>query len=103
MKLLCMAMLAAVLVSFSSPALAASTAQVQIKDYKFQPAEVTIQKGGTITWTNADTAVHDVKFKDSESPDLKKGGQYSRTFDKPGTYDYLCEVHPAMKGRVIVT
>ncbi len=103
MKLLCMAMLAAVLVSFSSPALAASTAQVQIKDYKFQPAQITIQSGGTVTWTNQDTMLHDVKFKDSGSPDMKKGEQYSKTFDKPGTYDYICEIHPGMKGKVIVT
>ncbi len=103
MKLLCMAILAAVLVSFSCPALAATAAQVQIKDYKFQPSEVTIQSGGTVTWTNADTMIHDVKFKGSESPDLKKGEQYSRTFDKPGTYEYICEIHPGMKGKVVVT
>lgn len=102
MKLLCMAILAAVLVSFSCPAMAA-TAQVQIKDYKFQPSEITIQSGGTVTWTNSDTMIHDVRFKDSESPDMKKGEQYSRTFDKPGTYDYICEIHPAMKGKVTVT
>ncbi|BAI62912.1 copper binding protein [Methanocella paludicola SANAE] len=103
MKLLCMAILAAVLVFFSCPALAASTAQVQIKDMKFQPSEVTIQSGGTVAWTNEDPMLHDVKFKDSESPNLKKGEQYSKTFDKPGTYDYLCEIHPGMKGKVIVT
>ncbi len=98
-----MAILAAVLVFFSGPALAATAAQVQIKDYKFQPAQITIQSGGTVTWTNQDTMLHDVKFKDSESPEMKKGEQFSRKFDKPGTYDYICEIHPGMKGKVIVT
>lgn len=102
MKLLCMAILAAVLVFFSCPALGAGTTQVQIKDYRFQPSEVTTQSGETVTWTNADTMIHDVKFKDSESPELKKGEQYSKTFDKPGTYDYVCDIHPGMKGKVIV-
>ncbi|HTY90029.1 MAG TPA: cupredoxin family copper-binding protein [Methanocella sp.] len=102
MKLSCILILAALVISFSSPALAAAGAQVQIKDYKFQPAQVTIASGGTVTWTNMDSIVHDVKFKDAESPEMKKGEQYSKTFDKPGTYDYICEIHPYMKGQVIV-
>ncbi len=102
MKLLCMAILAVVLIVFSCPALAAGAAQIQMKDLKFQPSEVTIQSGGTVTWTNADSVIHDVKFKDSGSPDLKKGEQYSKRFDKPGTYDYVCDIHPGMKGKVIV-
>ena len=99
MKLLCMAILAAVIVFLSSPALAADVA---IQNYQFQPSQVTIAKGDTVTWTNMDPVPHDVKFKDSESPNLQKGGQYAKSFDRPGTYDYICEIHPNMKGQVIV-
>ncbi len=98
-----MAVLAALLIFFSAPALAADTVQVQMKDFKFQPAQVTVPSGGTVTWTNMDAAPHDVKFSDAESPNMKKGETYSKAFDKPGTYDYICEIHPAMKGTVVVT
>ena len=99
MKLLCMAVLATVIVFLSSPALAADVA---IQNYQFQPSQVTILKGETVTWTNMDSMLHDVKFRDFESPELKKGEQYSKAFDKPGTYDYICGIHPSMKGTVIV-
>lgn len=80
----------------------ASTTQVSIKNYSYVPSEITISKGDTVTWKNDDDVIHDAKFGDSESPDLKKGETYSRTFDKPGTYDYMCTIHPSMKGKVIV-
>ena len=83
-------------------AYAQSSTAVTIQGYAFQPQSITIDKGGTVTWTNQDSVVHDVKFSDAESPDLKKGGTYSRTFDKAGTFDYICEIHPTMKGTVIV-
>lgn len=81
---------------------AQSSATVTIQGYAFQPKDVTIDKGGTVTWTNQESVTHDVKFSDSESPDLKKGQSYSKMFDKAGTFDYMCEIHPTMKGKVIV-
>lgn len=93
--------LAAVLLFFTGIA-SADTLQVSIKDYKFQPAEITIKKGDTVTWTNMDVVPHDVKSGDFESPDLKKGETYSKTFDRTGTFDYLCKIHPGMKGKVTV-
>jgi amicyanin len=101
MKLASLAILAAVLIFFTGMA-SADTTQVSIKDYKFQPDQVTIKKGDTVTWTNTDPVSHDVKFKDSESPELKKGETYSRKFNEASTFDYLCDIHPYMKGKVIV-
>lgn len=92
----------AMILSMALAAYAQSSATVSIQGYAFQPQSVTIQKGGTVTWTNQDSVVHDVKFSDGDSPDLKKGGTYSKTFDKAGTYDYICNIHPTMKGTVIV-
>jgi amicyanin len=102
MKRASLIILVAVLLFFSGVA-HADTAQVSIKDSKFRPDTVTVKKGDTVTWTNMDTMTHDVKFKDAESPDMKKGETYSRTFDKAGTFDYICEIHPYMKGKVVVT
>ncbi|MCD1296241.1 hypothetical protein CUJ83_14660 [Methanocella sp. CWC-04] len=78
------------------------TAGVAIKNFEFLPAEVTISKGGTVTWTNEDSAKHDIKFSDGTSPLLGKGESYSKSFEIAGTFDYICGIHPYMKGKVIV-
>jgi plastocyanin len=97
-----MLVLAAMILSMASTAHAQSSAAVAIKGYAFQPQSVTIDKGGSVTWTNQDSVVHDVKFSGGGSSDLKQGGTYSKTFDKAGTFDYICEIHPTMKGTVTV-
>lgn len=95
-----MIVLAAVMLA--TIAQAQNSATVMIQSYSFQPGDVTIEKGGTVTWMNQDSIVHDVKFKDSDSPELKKGDMYTKTFSQPGTYDYFCDIHPSMKGKVVV-
>ena len=102
MKLVTVIILAAAILFLSGFA-QADNAQVLIKDFKFQPDTITIKKGDTVTWTHPGPASHTVKFADSESPILKDGGTYSKTFDQAGTFDYICGIHPYMKGKVIVT
>jgi plastocyanin len=101
MKLAIIVVLAVAVVLFAGIA-SANTAQVLIKDFKFQPDQITIQRGDTITWTHPGPASHTVKFADTESPILKDGGTYSKTFDQAGTFSYICGIHPNMKGTVIV-
>jgi plastocyanin len=79
--------------------------QVSMKDIKFNPETVTIKPGGKVTWTNDDSVGHDVTADDFESGgpgEMQGGSTYSHVFDKPGTYDYVCSVHPGMKGTVKV-
>jgi len=102
MRLFGLIVLAMVMVFFVAPALAASTTQVQMKDFKFQPDSITIKKGDTITWTHPGPASHTVKFADSESSILKNGSSYSKTFNQAGTFPYECGIHPYMKGSVTV-
>lgn len=92
----------AMVVVFLTGIASAATEDVLIKDFKFQPASITIKKGDTVTWTHPGPASHTVKFDDSESPILKNGAQYSKTFNSAGTFNYECGVHPYMKGTVIV-
>jgi plastocyanin len=77
-------------------------ASVAIKGFSFQPQDVAIASGGTVTWANEDDTAHTVKFADDESPSIPKGGTYAKKFDSAGTYDYSCGIHPTMKGRVKV-
>jgi plastocyanin len=80
--------------------------QVSMKDIKFNPGTATIKAGGKVTWTNDDSVGHDVTADDFESGSpggIQGGSTYSHTFKKPGTYDYVCSVHPGMKGSIKVT
>ena len=79
--------------------------QVSMKDIKFNPGTVTIKPGGKVTWTNDDSVGHDVTADDFESGSpggIDGGSTFSHTFKKPGTYNYVCSVHPGMKGSVKV-
>ena len=80
--------------------------QVSMKDIKFNPGTVTIKAGGKVTWTNDDSVGHDVTADDFESGSpggIDGGSTFSHTFKKPGTFAYVCSVHPGMKGTVKVT
>lgn len=77
-------------------------ASVTVKNFAFDPAAVIIRQGGTVTWTNLDSAEHTVKFGDSESDRLGAGGKYVKKFEAVGTYEYICGPHPFMKGSVEV-
>jgi plastocyanin len=78
--------------------------KVDIKDFKFNPPDVNVKKGGTITWTNSDSADHTATADDKsfDTGTLHQGASKRDTFDKPGTYSYTCLFHPFMKGRVVV-
>ena len=85
------------------PAAAASHA-VMIHNYAYSPASLSIAQGDTVTWTNMDTAEHDVVVTSGpasfRSPMLSKGKSWSYTFKTPGSYSYTCSVHPDMRGTV---
>ncbi|EFL07708.1 MULTISPECIES: cupredoxin domain-containing protein [Actinomycetes] len=92
----------------SPPAAANSTANaVAIKDFAFAPAATTVKKGTTVTWTNQDQDAHTVTSTGSggplRSPTLQTGQSYQYTFSTPGTFEYLCTIHPFMTATVTVT
>jgi plastocyanin len=80
----------------------AASATVTIQGFKFNPDTVTIPVGGTVTWTNADSATHTVKAADFISDNIPTGATYSHTFTTKGTFQYNCGIHPSMQGTVVV-
>jgi len=84
-----------------------ATSSVTIEDFAFSPANITVKKGTTVTWTNKDSAAHTVTETDSQtgpdSGDLATGKSYSFTYDTAGTFKYHCSIHPSMLGTVTVT
>ena len=83
---------------------AAKEVTASIENFAFVPATVTINAGDTVTWTNIDSAQHNVAADNSAfvSNTLSKGDDYSFTFNSKGTYSYHCTIHPSMQGTIIV-
>jgi plastocyanin len=81
-----------------------STVQVIMSNKAYDPATVTIKVGDTVTWVNQDSPQHDVVADNGEfkSSLFDKGGTFSFTFTKAGTYPYHCSIHPGMNGTVVV-
>jgi plastocyanin len=76
---------------------------VEIAGFAFKPAALRTTAGTVVTWRNADAAPHTASGKAFSSPRLGKGGTFRHRFAKPGTYAYVCAVHPSMRGSVVVT
>lgn len=86
---------------------AVATNTVAIKNFAFDPAVITVKAGTTVTWTNSDqdphTVTSDGKAGPLNSKPLNQGDTYQYTFNVPGTFSYLCTIHPFMTATVTVT
>ena len=83
--------------------------RVGMKDIQFDPDSVTVKVGGTVKWTNNESVPHDVTKEDGPGPEfasgkgnMKEGDTFEQTFEAAGTVNYVCTVHPNMKGTVKV-
>ncbi|MDA2938106.1 cupredoxin family copper-binding protein [Acidobacteria bacterium AH-259-A15] len=77
---------------------------VVIEGYAYNPKELTVKVGTTVTWVNNDGTEHSATA-DDESFDtglVSEGETASVTFSEPGRYDYHCDPHSFMKGTVVV-
>jgi len=83
-------------------------ANVTMQGLAYQPAELTISPGTTVTWTNENNVGHTVTAGTRGSPtgqfdeNVPAGESFIYTFLEPGTYDSFCSIHPGMDGTVIV-
>ena len=78
---------------------------VTIKGFRYMPKDLTVKAGTSVTFVNDDTAAHTASANESGAFDtggIDRGAKKSVTFDKPGTYAYICEFHPIMKGTLTV-
>jgi plastocyanin len=80
--------------------------QVVIDNFRFSPAQLTVKAGTKVTWVNRDDLPHTVtssvkpRLFDSGTLDTDEG--FAHVFDRPGTYEYFCALHPKMTGRIVV-
>lgn len=86
----------------------AKPATVAIKGFAFSPTTLTVAKGTKVTFANSDTGAHTVTSGANGTKDgtfdQQVAGSASTTiaFDTPGTFDYFCTIHPAMKATITV-
>lgn len=78
---------------------------IKAAGFAFAPKSVTVKKGQKVTWTNSDSAPHNVTSGDGtiKSKDFTKGQSFTYTATKAGTFDYTCTIHPQMQATLIVT
>jgi len=72
--------------------------KVDIADFKFVPAAITVKKGSKVEWTNSDSAAHTATADDNsfDTDIIDQGKNATQTFDQPGTIAYHCDLHPFM-------
>jgi plastocyanin len=80
---------------------------VDIHNFAYKPAEVTVKVGTTVRWTNFDLDYHTVTSPPEDggplsSPNIQQNETWAYTFTAPGEYQYYCSPHPYMQGKVIV-
>jgi plastocyanin len=86
----------------SPPPTAGNT--IAIKNFAFSPSTITVKVGANVTWTNEDSASHQVKEDNGLflSSVLGNGQSFTYTFTTTGIYNYTCNIHSSMHGKVIV-
>lgn len=75
-----------------------------INDFSYKPAVTTITAGQSIRFINRDQEAHTITSTSGsfDSAGMDTGATWTHTFAKPGRYTYYCELHPYMKGTIIV-
>ena len=99
-------LLFSIMISIANTALANTKHDIEIKKFKFSPAEITIEVGDSIRWTNKEKRqYHSVWFEKLGEPEPQyffPDEFYERSFDKAGEFPYRCGPHPKMTGMVRV-
>ena len=82
---------------------------VAIEEFKYAPETVEVDAGASVVWNNRDSAPHTATAADDsqratfDTQVVKKAAKSRAvTFDEPGRYAYICDLHPFMKGTVVV-
>jgi plastocyanin len=99
-----MMLVAFVSVSGSCAAQAQDANTVVMKNFDFSPMTLTVKAGTTVTWKNLDGEPHTVASPDGvfRSHALDQGDTFTFKFDTPGTYKYICSIHPKMMATIVV-
>jgi plastocyanin len=84
---------------------AATVYTIKLEHFMFGPATARVAVGTVVRWQNLDGEPHTVVSVDGlfRSGALDQGEGFAFRFERPGTYRYVCSIHPQMVGTVVVT
>jgi plastocyanin len=74
----------------------------EIKGLAFNPDQITVRAGDSVTWVNHDSDRHHLQGDGFESKDLSNGNTFSVEFTEPAQIAYHCTIHTYMEGKVVV-
>ena len=77
---------------------------VEIGDFAFSPTSISVESGTEVTWRNGDPTAHTVIARDGsfDSGTMGSGSEFAVAFERAGTFEYFCQIHPTMAGTVRV-
>jgi plastocyanin len=83
---------------------AGETVTVRIDGMRFDPQNITVKPGTTVTWVHGSQMPHTISGNADgmRSGTLYNGQEFSHTFSATGRYSYVCDLHPSMRGSVVV-
>ncbi len=78
--------------------------RVQIANFAFSPASLTVPVGTSVTWENTDGVAHTTTSDDDlwGSGPLDTGDEFSAVFNDAGEFTFFCSIHPSMTGTITV-
>ncbi|TMK37513.1 MAG: hypothetical protein E6G58_01735 [Actinobacteria bacterium] len=80
------------------------TGTLTVKNFAFSPSCFSVASGATISVANSDPRSHNFTVKGTDVAVVVLPGETGKaTAPGPGTYDFVCTIHPGMKGTMIVT
>jgi len=68
----------------------------------YSPAAIQVDVGDTVTFVNEDVFPHTASGLEWTTDILDQGDKQVITFSDPGTFEYVCKLHPGMAGTVVV-
>jgi plastocyanin len=103
-RLLCGILGAGAVAAFGVRSAAAADAEIVIDNFTFSPSPLTVKVGAMVTWVNHDDIPHSIvcPLLKVKSHPMDTDESFAFRFEKVGTYDYLCGLHPHMHGQVVV-
>jgi plastocyanin len=83
---------------------AGKTHTVIMEGVAFAPATLTVRAGDTVTWVNRDAFPHTATAQDRsfDSGEIPAARSWKTVVRKSGSFDYVCTLHPGMKGTLVV-
>ncbi len=92
----------------SSEEAAASGDTVTIERSRFDPQALEVATGTEVTFENLDSYAHTVTSADGSAAEFDSGElagdeTFEQTFAEPGSYEYICEIHPTMRAEIVVS